>query len=200
MKRLIVSMADYDAVEVRENCRLAPQMGMSQLAYRELIVKEREIVRKCAEILKKSEFPVLVQKLIAFGAFPEEKKRELRGFFAVLKKSVTLMTAGFHAVVVTAMLGCTRGKGDFPYYNREFDAKFIEVFKNKEVCKDFWGTADLLPMNLVRKLLIDFMNGIDPDCLSEHNLMKSELVRCCFLVGKKLQAQKLEAFIAFCKA
>ncbi len=196
MKKIIVSMADQDAIEVRENNRLAPRYGMTQLSFQSLVVKEREVIRSCENILKTKELPLLVRKLNEFSDFSESQQGEEQDFFPVLTKATGLLKKGFHVLIVTSMLGCAGGSESHLGYGT-FDEKFFVAYTDPEARKEFWGTVHLLPIEMVRTVLIDLMNNVRLDDLCEDNVQKSELVSS-WLSRLSKEKQEIAEFVKFC--
>ncbi|MBQ8464538.1 MAG: hypothetical protein IJ545_00850 [Alphaproteobacteria bacterium] len=171
MKKIVVEMADTDAIEVRENSRLAPRYGMNQLSFHKLMEKEQKVSRLCQEILKTKEFPIQLKTLIEYGIV------EAEDFFIVLEKAKNLLEQGFHVLIIRGMMDCACGRKSGLGYGC-FDEKFSPTFTDVEVRKDFWGTENLFSIEMVSALLFDVMNGV-PDQLGAENIKKSELVRLC---------------------
>ena len=190
MKKIIVSMKDLDAIEVRENNCLAPRYGMSQMGFQDLVVKERAATQQCERILDGTHVPVLLCKINEFGAFSEDEQKEIS---AVLTKATDLLKEGFHVLIIRGMLDCSCGRPSGLGYGN-FDEKFSPAYTDLETRKDFWGTEQILPLEFVSALLLDLVSGVYPDDLREENIRKSKLV--CFCVKEK--AWPLEDFIAFC--
>ena len=142
-------MADVDAIEVRENNRLAPRYGMNQLSFRELVEKEQRVAQLCQEIIKNGEYPLQIKGLLDYGIL--EENEELQDFFVVLTKVCELLEAGFHVLIVRSMLGCACGEKSGPGdgFDSSFDEKFSSAFTDVEVRKDFWGTEHLFPIQVV---------------------------------------------------
>ncbi len=194
----IVSISDIDAIEVRENNRLAPRYGMTQLSFQSLRVKELEVAHQCEEILKGKKFPLLLQKLSEFG-FSADEQKEAQEFFCVLKKAKNLLKDGFHVLIIRSMLGCAGGKPSRLEYGA-FDEKFTRALTDLEFRKDLWGTEYFLPIKLVSAVLLDLMDNIRLNDLSEENIRKSELVCSYLSLDPKQKDEKIEEFIKFCNA
>ncbi len=191
----IISINNLDAIEVRENNRLAPRYGMNQISFQTLRVKEQEVIRRCEEILKKKELPRLVLKLGEFGekATPEENQ----AIFIVLAKAKELLEQGFHVLIVNAMLGCAGGNKSKLGYGC-FDEKFTRALTDMDFRKELWGTEHLLPIDVVRFILLDLMNGVNIDGLGEDDIKKSELVSGYLLRYSSQDKQEVAQFMKFC--
>ena len=190
MKKIIVTMADIDAIEVRENHCLAPRYGMNQLSFRELVVNERRVLLRCEQMLDGTYVPVLLSRLAKFCGFSEDEKKEI---IAVLTKTASLLKQGFHVMIIRSMIGCACGRKSGLGYGC-FDEKFSPAFDDIEVRKDFWGAESLFSLEFASALLLDIVLGDYPDELQEDNICKSWLVSCCL----KEKGKELKAFVAFC--
>ena len=177
----IISINNLDAIEVRENNRLAPRYGTDQLSFRSLREKEQEVLRKCEEILKAEKLPLLVCKLEEFGVKGVQEKTH--DIFVVLAKATELLKQGFHVLIIQAMMGCAGGNKSLLGYGC-FDEKFGRASTDMDFRKELWGTENLLPIDVVRGLLIDLMNGINPDEVRDEDIKKSELFNSCLSSGK----------------
>ena len=175
MEQKIIDINNLDAIEVRENNRLAPRYGMSNLSFRETRKKELKVLGKCEEILKAKELPLLVLKL-------EESdinvRKEANDVFIVLEKAVDLLKQGFHVLIIQAMMGCACGSKSNLGYGC-FDEKFGKASTDMDFRKELWGTENLLPIKVVRGVLIDLMNGINLDEARDEDIKKSELFSSC---------------------
>lgn len=172
----IVNIKDINAVEVRENNRLAPRYGMNQLSFQSLREKELRVLRKCEEILKKKELPLLVCKLEEFGVKGVQEKAQ--DIFVVLGKAAELLKQGFHVLIIRGMLGCAGGNKSMLGYGA-FDEKFTKAQTDMNFRKELWGTEHLMPIDVVSFVLLDLMNGINLDEVREEDIKKSELVYAC---------------------
>ena len=189
MEKIIVSMENFDAIEVQENGRFVPRYGMSQLGFQNLVVKERAAALQIERILDGTHIPVLLLKIKEFSAISEDEQKEIS---AVLAKAVSLLKEGFHVLIIRGMLGCACGQKSGIGYG-SFDEKFSPAFTDVEVRKDFWGAEHFYPLKFVSALLLDLVTGVYPDDLREETVRKSELVRCSYP-----EKEKLEEFIKFC--
>lgn len=179
-KKNIVSINNLDAIEVRENNRLAPRYGMNNISFQATREKELKVLGKCKEILKAKELPLLVLKLEESGVRVQEVAKDV---FVVLDKAAELLKQGFHVLIIQAMMGCAGGNKSLLGYGC-FDEKFGQAFTDMDFRKELWGTENLLPIDVVRGLLIDLMNGIDPDEVRDEDIKKSELFNSCLSSGK----------------
>lgn len=156
MEKIIVSMADHDAIEVRENQRLDPRYGDgTHSTFLALKVKEDKVRNVVNKLLKENRFPFVIQKFLDYGTF-EDKETELMDFFVVLLKAKNLLDEGFHVLIISSMLRCAAGHESKLGYGT-FDEKFFRAYTDIDVRKDFWGTEHLLPIELVGDLLLDLM-------------------------------------------
>lgn len=174
-KNSIVNINNLDAIEVRENNRLAPRYGMNQLSFQSLRVKEQDVLHKCEELLKKEELPLLVRKLGEFGINVQDEAQDV---FTVLEKVVELLKQGFHVLIIRAMLGCAGGNKSSLGYGA-FDEKFTRALTDMNFRNALWGTENLMPIDVVRFILLDLMNGINLDDSCVANANKSELISGC---------------------
>ena len=172
----IISINNLDAIEVRENNRLAPRYGMNQLSFQSLRLKEQEVLGKCEKILKTKELPLLMRKLDEFGV--KGVKESAQDIFIVLAKVVELLRQGFHVLIIRAMLGCAGGTKSSLGYGA-FDEKFTRAHTDMNFRKELWGTEQLLPIDIVWFALLDLMNGINLDNVREDDIKKSELISGC---------------------
>lgn len=159
MEKIIVSMANPDAIEVRENQRLDPRYGDgTHSTFPGLKLKESKVLYVVNKLLEAHQLPLIIQKSIELGAFDkeEDKDAKLDAFFVVLLKAKNLLDEGFHVLIISSMLGCACGHESKLGYGA-FDEKFTRAFTDPEVRKDFWGTEYLLPIELVRAVLLDLM-------------------------------------------
>ena len=103
MEKIIVLMADLDAVEVRENQRLDPRYGDgTHSTFPELKLKEGKVLYVVNKLLEVHQLPLIIQKSIELGAFDkeEDKDAKLDAFFVVLLKAKNLLvTAVVHLIV-----------------------------------------------------------------------------------------------------
>lgn len=149
-----ISIDNYDAIEVRENNRLAPRYGMDQLSFRDMREKEQVVLRCCKELLEKKELPLPVRdKLKELGM-----QQEPQDVFIVLEKAAELLKQGFHVLIIRAMLGCAGGKKSSLGYGA-FDEKFTRAWTDMDFRKELWGTQNLSAINVVSCVLLYFMNG-----------------------------------------
>ncbi len=169
----IISIKNLDAIEVRENNRLAPRYGMNQLSFQATRMKEQEVLCKCKKILELKKLPLLVSKLEELGV--KGVQEESQDFFVVLEKAAKLLDDGFHVLIIQAMLGCAGGEKSSLGYGA-FDEKFTKAMTDMDFRKKLWGTDHLMPIDMVRFMLIDLMNGINLDEVREENLKKSYLI------------------------
>ena len=176
MEKKIIDINDLDAVEVRENNRLAPRYGSDQLSFRSLREKEQEALRKCEEILKAEKLPLLVCKLEEFGVKGVQEKTP--DIFVVLAKAADLLKQGFHVLIINGMMGCAGGNKSNIGYGY-FDEKFGRAYTDVNFRKELWGTEHILPLDVVRFALVDLVNGINLDDAREEDIKKSELVNGC---------------------
>ncbi|MBR1605904.1 MAG: hypothetical protein IJ660_07375 [Alphaproteobacteria bacterium] len=175
MKKIIVSMADNDAIEVRENNRLASRYGMNQLSFQSVCEKEQKIAQQCQEILKTKELPILIKGLVDYGILEND---ELQDFMKVLSKAHELLQQGFHVLIIRGMMECACGRPSELGYGC-FDEKFSPAFTDVEVRQDFWETKHLFPIEKVSAFLLDLMNDVDPYKAGAENFEKSEFIRSC---------------------
>ena len=193
MENGIISINNLDAIEVRENNRLAPRYGMDQLSFRATREKEQEVLRKCEKFLEKKELPLLVHKLEELGVkgVPEETSE----IFIVLAKAVDLLKQGFHVLIIQAMMGCAGGNKSSLGYGA-FDEKFTRALTDMNFRRELWGTVHLMPIDVVRFILIDLMNGINLDEVRKEYIKKSELVSGCLsrYSGGKTEETKFASF------
>lgn len=171
-KNSIININNLDAIEVRENNRLAPRYGMNQLSFQSTREKEQVVLRKCEEIIKAKKLPLLVLKLEESGVKVQEEANDV---FIVLEKAAEFLKQGFHVLIIQAMMGCAGGDKSSLGYGA-FDEKFMRAHTDMGFRKDLFGTDHLLPIMVARFLLIDLMNGIDPDKAGEEDVKKSGLV------------------------
>lgn len=192
-KKNIVSINNLDAIEVRENNRLAPRYGMNNISFQATREKEQEVIRKCEEILEKKELPLLVRKLGEFAANAEQE--EVQDVFIVLAKAKDFLKEGFHVLIVNGMLGCAGGNKSNLGYGC-FDEKFGKANTDMDFRKELWGTKHLLPIDMVRFVLLDLMNSIKLDDVHEENISKSELVS--WYVSNYADKKDVAEFAKFC--
>lgn len=179
-KKIIVSINNLDAIEVRENNRLAPRYGMNNISFQATREKELKVLGKCEEILKAKELPLMVLKLEESGVRVQEVTED---FFIVLAKAAELLKQGFHVLIIQGMLGCVGGNKSGLGYGC-FDEKFGRANTDMDFRKELWGTEHLLPIEVVRGVLIDLMNGINLDEARDEDIKKSELFSSCLSSGK----------------
>ena len=155
----IISINNLDAIEVRENNRLAPRYGTDKISFSTLRKEEQEVIRKCEEILKKKELPLsLCNKLEELGA--KDMQEETQSVFIVLEKATELLKQGFHVLIIRGMLGCACGHKSSLGYGA-FDEKFTRALTDIDFRKELWGTESLLSIEAVSSLLLDLINSAD---------------------------------------
>ena len=199
MKKIVISMDNLHAAEVRENHEFFPRMGLNQLSFRAIVLQERKTAEWCEKIVEKAKFPPLIQKLNEFSEISQEVKEKMRELSFVLVKVNDLLKQGFHVMIITDMMGCACGHPSLLGHHEEFDVKFTRALIDASFRKDLWGTEHLLPIEMVRFFLIDLMNDVYPDDFRAYNIERSEIVRYYLSFRQGSAAHNLEAFIKFCQ-
>ena len=132
MEKIIVNSQNFNSVEVSLNGRFGPYMGLNQMSYRQLVVKENELLQELSSIVLKAQLPERFQS--------EDKKQQIAETQKILQKVIALMKDGFHVAIVFGMLKITVGKSSG--FDSDFERRFEPLYKDEECREDFWGTKE----------------------------------------------------------
>jgi len=152
MEKIIVDAKNFNTVEGNLNGRFAPYMGLNQMSYRQLVVKENELLQKLSSIVLKAQLPETCTKRLQ----SEEKKQQIAETQKVLQKVVALMKNGFHVALIFGMLKVTVGKSSG--FDSDFENRFKPLYKDEACREDFWGTKEPVPFLIAISLLDSLMS------------------------------------------
>ncbi len=152
MEKIIINPQNFNAVEVSLNGRFAPCMGLNQQSFRQLVIKENELLQKLGSITLKAKLPKDQLK----GLQAETKKQQIVETQKILQKVMSLMKDGFRVAIILDILKITIGKSSA--FGSDFERRFEPLYRDAECREDFWGSKEPIPFMIVIALIGSLMS------------------------------------------